>query len=121
VVDAFIKASPHPLKPEIEVARRIILGVSPEIGEGIKWNAPIFRTTEFFATANLRARDQIQFIFHLGAKKRAGLKGLKITDPDGLIKWLAPDRCLVTLGAGKNLSANRAAFATLVRQWIKYV
>ena len=44
-----------------------------------------------------------------------------IADPSGLMKWLAPDRCLVTVGAGKEIPANQAALHAIVRQWIKYV
>ena len=53
VID-FLDKLEHPLKPEIETIRQIILGVSPTIREGIKWNSPSFRTTDYFATLNLR-------------------------------------------------------------------
>lgn len=95
--------------------------MSPDIGEGIKWKSPSFRTSEYFATINLRSLDRVQLVFHLGAKVRDNTKELKIADPAGLIKWLAMDRCLVTLGAGKDLRANRAAFEKIVGAWIKYV
>ena len=49
-VDDFMRALKHPLKKEIEAVRRIILSVSPDIQKGIKWNAPSFRTTDYFAT-----------------------------------------------------------------------
>jgi hypothetical protein len=111
----------HPLKSEFEAIRKVILGVSPNIGEGIKWNAPSFRTTEYFATMNLRCRDRVQLIFHLGAKVKDNTKDLKVADPAGLIKWLATDRCLVTVGTGKEIAANREAFEKIVRAWIKYV
>ncbi|MES2643585.1 MAG: DUF1801 domain-containing protein [Myxococcota bacterium] len=117
-VTAFIAALDHPLKPEIEAVRHILLGVSPTIGEAIKWNAPSFRTTEYFATFHLRSRDKVQLVFHLGAKVRDA-SGMQITDP--LIKWLATDRCMVTLGAGDQIAANRAAFEALVRSWIGHV
>jgi hypothetical protein len=117
-VTAFLAALDHPLKPEIEAVRHILLGVSPTIGEAIKWNAPSFRTTEYFATFHLRSRDKVQFVFHLGAKVRDA-SGMQITDP--LIKWLATDRCMVTLGTGDEIETNRASFEALVRSWIGYV
>lgn len=120
-VAAFMEALQHPLKTDLEAARRIILSADARIGESIKWNAPSFRTTEFFATTNLRALDRVQFIFHLGAKVRKDLPALKLDDPAGLVKWLAKDRCLVTLGAGKDVVANQGAFADIVREWIKYL
>jgi len=117
-VDAFMAGLDHPLKDEIVEVRRIIGGVSPAIREGIKWNAPSFRTSEFFATIHLRARDKIQIVFHLGAKARDDVQSMAISDPCGLITWLAKDRCLVTVG---DVAANKAALAAIVRQWIEYV
>jgi hypothetical protein len=120
-VDAFMAKLKHPLKADIETVRAVILGASPAISEEIKWNAPGFRTTESFATVNLRATDRLQFIFHLGAKVRKDLPELKIPDPAGLLKWLGKDRALVTVGTGKTLAANAAAFRKIVRAWIRYV
>jgi len=119
-VTAFLGDLDHPLKREIDAARRIILGTSPEIREGIKWNAPSFRTTEFFATFNLRARDGVQLVFHRGAKvKDNSTDGQQLADPAGVIKWLAKERCLVTLGAGKEFLAKRSALEAIVREWIR--
>jgi hypothetical protein len=120
-VDTFMAKLKHPLKADIEAARALILGVSPAIREEIKWNAPGFRTTESFATVNLRSTDRLQFIFHLGAKVRKDLPVLIIPDPAGLMKWLAKDRALVTVGAGKEFAANQSALRKIVRAWLKYV
>lgn len=117
-VDAFMAALKHPLRAEIESARRIISAVSPKISEEIKWKAPGFRTTESFATVNLRATDQLQLIFHLGAKVRGDVKAMEIADPTGMVKWLAKDRCIVTVG---DVVKDRAALEAIVRQWIKHV
>lgn len=108
----------HPLKAEIEWVRRIITGVSPKITEEVKWKAPGFRTTESFATVNLRATDRLHLIFHLGAKVRPDLKPLEIGDPAGLLKWLAKDRCMVTVA---DLAKDRAALEAIVREWIRHV
>jgi hypothetical protein len=102
--------------------RRIILGVDPAIREGVKWNAPSFRTEkEYFATMNMRAKDSVQVVMHLGAKVRPQQKAFKIADPNGLMRWLGKDRALVTLGAGRDIPANRTAFEAIVRAWIKVV
>jgi hypothetical protein len=121
-VGEFMRELDHPLKVDIETVRQIILNVDPGIGESIKWNAPSFRTTDFFATFNLRSRDSVQLIFHTGAKVKAtATTGINIADPAGLLKWLARDRCLVTLGVGKDIRAKRAAFEAIVREWIRWV
>src|SRR5262245_35144288 len=120
VVD-FLRDLEHPLKKEIEVVRKIILGVSPKISEGIKWNSVSFKTTEYFATVFLRSTDRVQLVFHLGAKAKDASKELKIADPAGLIKWVSTDRGLVTVGASAEIEANRAALESIVREWIDHV
>jgi uncharacterized protein YdhG (YjbR/CyaY superfamily) len=121
-VAAFLKSLKHPMKKEIEAVRLIILGVSPEISQGIKWSVPSFRTAkEWFATLNVRSQDSVQLIFHLGAKTRPDLKAFKLADPNGLLKWLGKDRAVVTLGAGRDIPQNRKALEAIVRAWIKHV
>lgn len=119
-VAAYLKALKHPLKKEIEAVRLIILGVSPAINEGIKWNVPSFRTEkEWFATFHVRSQESVQLVLHLGAKKRADLNAFELADPKGLMKWLGKDRAMVTLGAGRDIPANRKALEAVVRAWIK--
>jgi hypothetical protein len=120
-VDQFMKALEHPFKKEIAALRSAILAVDPSITEGVKWNAPSFRTKEYFATTNLRAKDGVGLILHLGAKVRDLPKGgVKISDPDGLLKWLGKDRAAVEFPASELKSKTRALQAVL-RQWIEYV
>ena len=120
-VDDFMAKLDHPHKRDIEALRKLVLAVDPSIQEGVKWNAPSFRTTEYFATTNLRAKAGIGVILHLGAKARALPKGgISIDDPGGLLKWLGPDRAMVELGAGKEFSGKAAAFQAVLRQWIRH-
>ncbi|WP_437618624.1 DUF1801 domain-containing protein [Sorangium sp. So ce1151] len=121
-VVAFLRELDHPLKEEVVALRQIILGVSPAIREEIKWNAPSFRTTEHFATFNLRAKDRVRLILHLGAKvKDTAVKGLEIADPAGLLEWLAKDRCLVTFSDGEDVQAKRAALESVLRAWLRWI
>jgi hypothetical protein len=117
---AFMAALDHPLKADIEAVRKLILGASPAISDGVKWNSLSFRKSDWFATVNLRSKDVIQLVFHTGAKVKDNPE-LKIPDENGLLLWLAKDRALVTLGNGKTLKANRGAFEAIVKAWIKYV
>lgn len=120
-IDAFMAKLKHPLKAEIEAARQTILAASPRIAEGIKWNAPSFCTTEYFATFHLRSTKEVQLVFHLGAKVRKDLPAITLPDPKGLVKWLAKDRCLVTLGGAGSAAHHRTALTAIVREWIKQV
>jgi hypothetical protein len=120
-VETFLKALDHPFKREILALREIILGADPGISEGIKWNAPSFRTLEYFATFNLRAKDRVQIILHLGAKKRDNTASVTIADPETLLEWLATDRAAAGFSDLNDIEAKRSAFAQVIRQWIKHV
>ncbi len=121
-VDAFMATLEHPFKAEIETLRKLMLGVDSSVKEGIKWNAPSFRTTEYFATMNLRAKAGVGVILHLGAKVRklpAG--GVRIDDPKQMLKWLGKDRAMVEFESARKLKDGKAAFQAILRQWIAYV
>lgn len=120
-VEAFLASLEHPFEREVLALRQLILGVDPRISEGIKWNAPSFRTSEWFATFQLRAKDGVQLILHLGAKKRPGTEGLELADPASLLEWLGPDRASVKFRDLKHVEQTRAAFVELIRQWIDRV
>ena len=112
----------HPLKAGIETLRVAILAVDPAIAEGIKWNAPSWRTTEYFATTHLRSKAGLGLILHLGAKVRALPEGgVRIDDPTALLKWLGKDRAQVEFGSLADLDARLPALQAVLRQWIAHV
>jgi hypothetical protein len=119
-VGAFLAALDHPLKDVILAIRQVILAVDPRIAEGIKWNAPSFRTAEWFATFHLRAKAGVQVILHLGAKVREG-PAVPVADPDSLLVWLGKDRASVTFRDAGDVAVKREAFAGLIRSWIEHV
>lgn len=112
----------HPFKGEIELLRQLILGAHPSIAEGIKWKAPSFRTSEYFATLNLRAKGGIGVILHLGAKVRdTAVTGIALPDPDRLLEWLARDRAAITFTSAEDLAAKAPAFTQVIKQWIAHL
>lgn len=121
-VDAFLAALDHPYKAEILQLRQLILAADPTIREGIKWHAPSFYTTEYFATFHLRAKAGAQLILHLGAKVRAtATTGITVADPAGLLTWLAKDRASITMPSVGAIDAQQAALTALIQTWIGYV
>lgn len=121
-VDAFMASLAHPHKAEIEALRKLMLGVDPSVREGIKWNAPSFHTTEYFATTNLRAKSGLSVILHLGAKVRElPASGVVIDDPAGLLKWLGTDRAVVEFADAQEFKKSCLAFQAILRQWLKFV
>lgn len=117
-VEAFLETLHHPRKAEIQAIRQILLEASPEIGEGIKWNAPSFHTHEFFATFHLRPRDCVQLIFHRGAKVKDGDVTGEVPDPAGLTEVLGTDRCTAKFRDMTDVKAKREALTEFVREWI---
>jgi hypothetical protein len=121
-VDDFMRTLDHPFKKEIEAVRAAMLGTDRTIAEGIKWNAPSFRTREYFATTNLREKRGVGIILHLGAKVRdLPSGGIGVDDPEKLLKWLGKDRARVVFESLDDFHAKKTAFKRIVRQWIVHV
>lgn len=121
-VDAFLATLEHPRKAEIVALRALILGVDPRIAEGIKWNVPSFRTTEYFATMHLRGNTGLGLILHFGAKKLAPDRPPPvIDDPGALLTWLASDRAMLVLRDGADLATKRDGLVAILRSWIEVV
>jgi hypothetical protein len=121
-VEAFLETLEHTHKDAILAARAIILSADPAITESVKWNAPSFATSEHFATFHLRHKTGIQVVLHLGAKPRpdATLRA-EIADPASLLDWRSPDRAVVVFRDAADVADKEAAFASVIRAWIKHV
>ena len=121
-VDEFMGALAHSSKSEVQAIRSSILAADPSISEGVKWNAPSFRTTEYFATTNLREKNGVGVILHLGAKvRKIPPGGIQIDDPEELLKWLAENRAAVVFKDMNDFNAKKAAFVSIIRSWIAHV
>lgn len=120
-VDAFLRDATHPLKDAFAAVRKLILEVSPSIEEGIKWSAPSFKTTEWFATFFLREPEHVKIVFHLGAKKQENGPKIQVGAPAGMVEWLAADRCMVTLAGAADVKRRGKALQAFVRAWILHV
>jgi hypothetical protein len=121
-VDALLKSLRHPAEKEIQALRAIVLQVHSSVREGVKWNAPSFRTTEYFATTNLRTKTGVGVVLHFGAKvRKVSASSESIKDPQKLLKWVAKDRATATFADLDDLEKKKKAFQALLRQWIKHV
>ena len=121
-VDQFMSTLEHAFKDEIQVMRSVILATDPSIAEGIKWNSPSFRTTDYFATTNLRQKGGIGLILHLGTKVREiASEGMQVDDPQNLLKWLAKDRAMVVFTDMNDLKVKTDVLEGIICSWISYV
>ena len=108
----------HPLKEAIEGLRRAILALDPAIAEEIKWKAPSFKLDDHFATFKLYPPRQIQIVLHRGAKVKPVDKTYTLPDPHGLLKWPAPDRCVLTLKSGEQAQELTEEVCGMIKMWI---
>jgi hypothetical protein len=121
-VAALLATLKHPRDAEIRAVRAIILRADPRIRECVKWNAPSYFTTEYFATFHLRGKSGIQVVLHLGAKGRPDARVRdQVPDPAGLLEWRSADRAIVTFSGAADVEAKRPAFAEIVRAWVGHV
>jgi len=117
-VDAYMGALEHPMAAQVERLRSAILGVDSRINESIKWNAPSFYIDEHFATFNLHYPDRVQIVLHAGAKVNPDAKKFEISDPAGLLEWVAVDRAIVTFRNDTEIDEGLASLPDILGQWI---
>lgn len=120
-LNALIASFKHPQQALLETARKAILQADPLILEGIKWNSLSFKTTEWFATWNWRAKDRIEFVLHLGAKVKTDVQLPETLLDSPLIQWKSPDRGIISFADSTDFEENREHFRSITQEWIKHV
>lgn len=108
-VDAFMDVLDHPFKAEVQSLREIILNVSENIAEQVKWKAPSFSYKGYMATFNLWEQERVHLIFHNGAI---------LNNASGLLEGDYPDRRMLYFTDMEDVKSKKAALEDLVRQWI---
>lgn len=118
-VDRYMVELEHPLKPEIERVRSIILASGDDVTEHIKWNAPSFRYRgDDRVTLKLHPKGRLELIFHRGASVRKD-DTFSFKASTGIVTWLAPDRGVVRFRDMEEIEAGAVQLASLVRQWMQ--
>ena len=118
-VAAFLSQLEHPHKAGVELLRRAILAIDERITEEIKWNAPSFKLKDHFATFKLHPPTQIQLVLHTGSKPIVPTRQFTLDAQAGLLKWAAPDRCVLSLKSAADAHAREAEVVNIVRAWIE--
>src|SRR3954466_750921 len=88
-VDAFIRATTHPLKNVVEELRATILNADSSIGEEVKWNAPAFFYAGPMAPFDPKKYKRHLIVFNLFKKDCVRLvfpTGASIGDTSGLLE-----------------------------------
>lgn len=119
---ALLDAHKHPLRPELDALRSIILDTDPAIVEGVKWNTASFRTTEWFATLNgPRHVKEPMIILHAGAKAKGIVVKDHIPDPEGLLKWLGTDRAQILFKDSTDIRSKQKALQSIISVWTQLI
>jgi hypothetical protein len=118
-VDAYMNVLEHPHKASIQKLRELILSVDPRIKEQVKWNAPSFYLEDNFATLRIHPAPILQLVLHAGSKKQAHPRQFEVPDPQGLLKWPAKDRCVLTFASPNDVSQHKAELKRMIVSWIR--
>ncbi len=117
-VDLHLDTLQHTDRALIDALRGLIAAAVPDATESIKWNAPSFAKSEHFATLNLRAKQGVQLVMHLGAKPRTDVDMRTVVGDDaGLLDWKSADRAIVSLRDVAHLDASRETLGRIVSVW----
>jgi len=119
-VSDFLDLQKHPFRSEIELLRNVILSVDNKLTENIKWNGPNY-SYENDDRITMRIQppvEQVQLIFHRGAKKLEQPKNKLIASTSKLLNWKENDRALITFKSMKDIENSRSELSDIIKDWI---
>lgn len=91
--------------------------MAPELDESLKWNAPSYALAgQDLITLNIGKRGEVRVVLHRGAKP-AQAPVIPFHDRHGLGDWPSPDRGVVAVAEGMDLSS-ASPLAELLRDWV---
>ncbi len=119
-VTKFLDHLSHPLRNEIEYLRRLVMSADLGLMESVKWNGPNYGIEkEDRITFRIHPQQQIQIIFHRGAKVKEKLTERLITDEYRILTWKENDRAIFTFKTFKELEQTSLQLQAIVVKWIK--
>jgi hypothetical protein len=117
-VDEFLAELDHPRVDDVRRLRAAIMASNQELTEHVKWKAPSFCSAGVDrVTFRLFPTDHLQLVFHRGAKPQ-DTEGFVFGDDAGLLRWVATDRAVLTLGDPADVAAKQDAIVALVNRWV---
>lgn len=121
-VTQFLDELQHPLRPEIELLRAIILAACPTLTENIKWNGPNYSlNNQDLLTMRIQPPKQIQLVLHRGAHKQTQPQERLIQDQSGLLVWKENDRAVISLKKQADIHKSKTDLTRIVKDWIAAV
>lgn len=120
-VTDFLDKHTHPFRKEIELLRNYILSANTALTENIKWKGPnyCFNNEDRITMKIQPPTQQIQLIFHRGAKKQTPLKDKIISNKSKMLVWKENDRAIVTFKSLQDIENRKAELTAIVTEWIR--
>ena len=122
-VDSYMETLVHPQRHLLQAIRETIMGVSDEIGEEIKWNAPTFFYSGDLEPSDPKEYKRVLVVSNLFKKDRVRLvfwQGARIGDQSGLLSGDYEDgRRLAEILSMEDLEAKKEALGAIVQRQIK--
>jgi hypothetical protein len=118
-VAQYLASLKHPQTATVKRLRLAILAVDSRIQEDVKWNAPSFHLGDHFATFRLNPPPILQLILHNGARAKSNPTKFIVDDPDRILKWAAPDRCIIEFTSSADATRKMDALMGVLRAWIE--
>jgi hypothetical protein len=117
-VEEFLATLDHPRVDDVRRLRAAIMASNDTLTEHVKWKAPSFCSRGVDrVTFRLFPTDHLQLVFHRGTKPQ-DTEGFEFGADAGLLRWVAPDRAVLTLGDPADVAEKQEAIVTLVNRWV---
>ena len=108
-VDQYLSQKGHPLTPEIQRVREIILETHPKVQETIKWSSPTFMYKGNIASFFMNAKKMVSLMFH---------KGALIKDTHGLLQGDGKEARTARFADLPDIEAKKAALQAVIMEWM---
>lgn len=109
-VDEYLKNKNHPLTPEIERVREIILNAHDDIEETIKLSSPTFMYKGNMASYFMNAKKHVSLMFH---------KGAIINDQSGLLTGDGKEGRSAKFKNMEEIEARKEDLQKVVLEWVR--
>lgn len=109
-VDDFLKKKKHPMTAEMQRIREIILGVSDDVSEDIKWSAPTFMYKGNIASFFMNTKNSVSLLFHTGAS---------VGDTSGLLEGDGKTARVARFADMKDIEKKKKKLESVIKKWIK--
>lgn len=119
-VTKFLDELNHPFRSEIELLRHIIINSINGLTENLKWNGPNYwyGDTDRITMRIHPPKQQVQLIFHRGAKKQEQPKEKLIRANSKLLTWKENDRVIATFKNSFDIENGKTDLTAIVNEWI---